>query len=128
MNRHNDEDAVAAMIVLLFIGVFIVLGWILSALVTWITEVHQRAGGHAAIPLAWITLLISGGIALLLGLGHLTTAAGWTAGVGFTLYLLLLAIADVWSRNHPEPKGPTELSVEDVLVVPWWDDGHERVS
>jgi len=124
MDRHNDEDVVAAMIVLLFVGVFIVLGWIVSALVTWSTEVHQRAGGHAAIPLAWITLLISGGVALLLGLGHLTTAAGWSAGIGFSVFLLLLAIADARSQNPHEPENPAELPVEEVLAVPWWDDGH----
>ena len=121
--RHDDDgEAVAAFIVavigILLIGVVMVLG----ALIQWIADVTKRAHGQPALPIAWLSLLSSGVIALLLLLGHLTTAAGWTAGVGCCLFLLLLALADAQSRAPHEPEAPPELPVEDLLSLPWWND------
>lgn len=121
--RHDDEGEaaaafMAAIIGILFIGVVMVIG----ALIHWIADVTKQAHGQPALPIAWLTLLSSGVIALLLGLGHLTAAAGWTAGIGFCLFLLLLALADAQSRAPREPEAPAELPVEDLFSLPWWND------
>jgi len=127
MGRHDDEDVVAAMIVMLFIGVFVALGWILKILISWISDVHQRAPGHPGLAGSWITLLLASSTTLLLALGGWYTAAEWAGGLGFGLFLVILAVVDATSRGPRQRADEPEYSVEETLANPWWLDDEQRV-